>query len=83
MVKYDCTSTLGKNLRSIMLQCKKLHVDQIKTRDVDGLTFKELLPTDKWKVGFLMELLEQRDVYNSIEWKKKEIQEVIDRICTT
>ena len=83
MIKYDCTSTLGKNLRSIMLQCKKLHVDQIKKRDVDGLTFKELLPTDEWKVGVLKDLLEQRDVFNSIGWKKKEIQEVIDHICTT
>ena len=83
MIKYDCTSTVGKNLRSIMLQCKKLHVDQVKTKDVDGLTFKKLLPTDEWKLGFLRELLDQRDLYNSIGWKKKEIQEVIDHICTS
>ena len=68
MIKYDCTSTLGKNLRSII----KLHVDQVKAKDVDGLAFKKVLPTDEWKVGFLRELLDQRDVYNSLGWREKE-----------
>ncbi len=34
-IKYDCSSTVGKNLRSIMLECKKLHVDQVTIKDVN------------------------------------------------
>ena len=81
--KYDCSSTVGKNLRSIMLECKKLHVDQVTIKDVDRLVFHPIQPSDEWKLGFLKELFDLRDIYNSIEWKKQELQEVIDYISTS
>ena len=83
-IKYDCRSTTGKNLRSCMLDCKKLHVDRLIVKDVDTLVFHPTLESDKWKIGFVKELLELRDSYDkSIGWKKDDIQETINYICTS
>ena len=67
-----------------MLECKKLHADQVTVKDVDKLKTHPVHDSDEWKVTFVNELLELRD-YNdkSLGWEKHDIQETIDYVCTS
>lgn len=82
-MKFDCRSITGSNHRQIMLECKKMHVDLVLIKDVEKLVFQQIQPLDTWRLGFLKELLDMRDRGNTIKWKKKEVQEVIDYVCTS
>ena len=82
-MKFDCRSITGSNHRQIMLECKKMHVDLVLIKDVEKLVFQQIQPLDTWRLEFLKELLDMRDRGNTIKWKKKEVQEVIDYVCTS
>ena len=60
-----------------------MHVDLVLIKDVEKLVFQQIQPLDTWRLEFLKELLDMRDRGNTIKWKKKEVQEVIDYVCTS
>ena len=64
-----------------MLECKKIHTDQLTSKDVDQLVFYPVPQSEEWRIGFVEELLEIRDnnAY-SIDWTKNDVKSTIDFI---
>ena len=50
VVKNDCRSTTGNNLRKIMLMLNKNNLDPIAKYDLSNLSYAKVPPDDKWKV---------------------------------
>ena len=84
LIKYDCRSTTGKNLRSIMLECGSMDVDSITSKDIATIDFYPVPPNEQWRIGLAIELLEARDEGNfPFGWNKDDINETIAYVCST
>ena len=83
LIKNDCRSTTGKNLRTITIECNKINADGLKNKDIDRMEFCPVPPNDEWRISFLKELLEARDEKKyPIGWAKEDIIATIDYVCT-
>ena len=55
VVKNDCRSTTGNNLRKIMLMLNKNNLDPIAKYDLSNLLYAKVPPDDEWKVTLAKE----------------------------
>ena len=55
--REDVRSTTGCNLRSILRQTQKVHVDHLQTIDVLHLEYHPIKDEDKWKIDIIKEIL--------------------------
>ena len=78
----DVRSTTGRNLRQILLQTDKLSVDHLVKDDISGLQYHPTLPGDKWKEGFVKEILDLRSNKLEIEgFDEEELECILENIC--
>ena len=61
VVKNDCRSTTGNNLRKIMLMLNKHNLDGIAKYDLSNLLYDKVPPDDEWKVTLAKEIIDARD----------------------
>ena len=61
VVKNDCRSTTGNNLRKIMLMLNKNNLDPIAKYDLSNLLYAKVPPDDEWKVTLAKEIIDVRD----------------------
>ena len=52
IVKEDCRSTTGKNLRTILLRVGKSNVNELSHHDIKGLVYHNIPTNEEWKVNF-------------------------------
>ena len=81
---YDVRSTTGLNLRKIMLQTDKWSVAQLSKDDTKKIVYQPTSTSaeDKWKEGFVKELLQVKD--NTLEidgFEPGEIEAILEHIC--
>ena len=83
-IKNDCRSITGTNLRKVMVACEKPRVCDATTQHVEKLLFHPIPSSEAWRISLIDELLEIRDNHPcSINWKKNEVLDTLDYLCTT
>ena len=81
-IRDDCRSTVGRNLRQIILICDKERVYEPECKDVLKLPYKMLPSTERWKVIMIEELLRERDFGDTnIGWNQCEVSYCIEELC--
>ena len=84
VVKYDCRSTTGSNLRKIMLKTGKNHVDDIKSKDINALPYQEILNGNEWKIGIVEEMIEHGHNLVVIPgFSRNEISDMMNYVCSS
>ena len=81
-IMYDVRSTTGLNLRQIMLQTEKLSVAQLCKDDTKKIVYHQTSEEDKWKEGFLRELVQVKDNHLEVEgFEPGELDDILEHIC--
>ena len=58
IVKGDCRSRTGLNLRKLMLKTGVSQIDNVEVNDIDELVYNNIAEDDMWKINMLKELIE-------------------------
>lgn len=83
IVKYDCRSNTGHNLRKMMLLVNKTSVDDLTKDDFKNQIYNEVPHGDEWKVGLAKEIIEVVNGNMDIEtFNDAEINEIFHYILT-
>ena len=81
-IMYDVRSTTGYNLRKIMLQTNKLSVAELSKDDIKTVVYHPTSDEDKWKEGFMKELLKVKDSELEVNgFEPAEIESILEHIC--
>ena len=83
MVKHDCRSITGSNIRNIGLECAINPLRPLSNVDIEKKDFIRTPRDAIWKVPLIEELIEMRDgIKDNAEWTKQEIDYTIEYLCT-
>ena len=52
LIKNDCQSTTGRNLRNLLLLPEKTYVEELRSDDLKNMCFYDVPQGEKWKVRF-------------------------------
>ena len=77
VIKHDCLSTTGRDLRNLMLLQEKATITKIDTDHFRKSTYKEIPTGEEWKVNMAKELLDVKNGHLFIENIKKEESSII------
>ena len=81
-IQSDVRSTTGRNLRLIMLQCGKAHVDQLMKADSYTIPYHPTSEADKWKENMLREIVDVRSKQLVVDgFDMEELDEMLEFIC--
>ena len=83
LIKCDVKSTTGSNLRNILLQTRKVNVDQLDFRDIQQLQYYPTKDDEKWKENLVLEILNARN--NNLEvdgFTDSELDEILQHLCS-
>ena len=83
IVRLDCRSNTGKNCRTAMLFCGSNNPREL-VKEIEKMPYQNINKEDGWRIPIIEELLDIRDHYaDGIGWKREEVKECIDYICTS
>ena len=83
IIREDVRSTTGSNLRSILQQTQKVHVDHLQTSDVLQLEYHPVQDEDKWKIHIIKEILSVKS--NTLEVKEfddEDLSDILNHLCS-
>ena len=84
LVRHDCLSVTGSNLRNIMLLVQKTSILDLVPEDAYKVVYHEMPENEAWRVGFVTEITDVKFGEATIEgFSKKELNVILDSICTT
>ena len=83
LIKGDCRSITGSNIRNINLDCA---VDQVHPFAEVNIEKKDFFPApadSAWRVSLIQELINIRDGdSNATGWTKEEVKDTLEYLCT-
>ena len=82
-VKADVRFTTGFNLRYIMLLVGENNIDQLKAGCTD-FEYQKIEESQEWRISFVQELVDIKNEDLEVpEFKRTELEEILEYICTT
>ena len=83
VIKHDCRSTTGRNLRKLMLLQRKPTIEEITIDQLTKSTYMEIPTGDEWKINLVKELLHIKNGHLDIEnLNKAEATIILQNILT-
>ena len=82
VIKDDCRSITGSNIRQINLLCSNVH-RPFSNANIEKTDFFPIPPEDTWKIGLIKELIDMRDSAKNVGWTKEEVESTIEYLCTS
>ncbi len=79
LVKYDCRSTTGSNMRNIMKRVNKVNVDEVTINYLKHHVYLNVPAGDEWKVNFAKELIQRNNIGQT---ENKDMTEILNFILT-
>ena len=81
LVKEDCRSPTGSNLRHLMKLARKARVDNVEQRDFDDLVYKEIPEEDVWRISCAASIIQVKNgVLNVDILTKEEIDQILEEV---
>ena len=84
LLKHDCRSTTGANLRKIMLLVGRTRIEDLSTEDITKLCYRQIPMDEEWKLNLVKEITESR--YGKLvvpNFSKSEYQDILHHVCTS
>ena len=84
LVKYDCRTVTGSNLRYMMIVAGKSSVDELNKESFQSHLYKEVPTNEEWRVRFakeMMEILNGESNQDVLNWK--EIEEILHHVVAS
>ena len=79
LIKYDCRSTTGSNLRRLMLRQDVRQLEELNADIIGQAIYKDIPAEDEWKVQGAKELIEAKhDTSILPNFSTKEIEVLLD-----
>ena len=83
LIRTDARSTTGKNLRKVLLETRKVHIDQLTPCDVLQLEYHPVKSEDEWKVEMIKELISVRNGnLEIVGFDNDEQEETLNYLCS-
>ena len=83
IIREDVRSTTGSNLRSILQQTQKVHVDHLQTSDVLQLEYHPVQDEDKWKIHIIKEILSVKSNTLEVdEFNDEDLSDILNHLCS-
>ena len=83
VVKNDCRSNTGRNLRKLMKRVGNSTIDEVSKEDLRKLTYNEVPTGDTWKINMAREILELKNGNITVDnLSSDEIDEILHYIVT-
>ena len=83
LVKEDCRSTTGSNIRNISLDCAVDQVHPFAEVNIENKDFFPAPPDSAWKAPLIRELIDIRDGdCDNAGWTTEEVNFTLDYLCT-
>ena len=84
IIKHDCRSITGHNLRKIMQYCGKSRISELTSVEVGKMTYHPIPNNEVWRISLVEELLDIRSNSSNIDdWSKEELSDLLEYISTT
>ena len=83
VVKNDCRSVTGGNLRNIILECIVDPSRPYSDVSIQKKQFFPIPPDAEWKISLIKDLMEMRDCGGDSMWNKEEINDALEYLCTS
>ena len=83
-VKYDCQSTIGHNLRKLMLRYGKYKIEDLDIDVTHGHLYEPIPNDEKWRINIINELVDVKEGNKILpNFGYEEINCYLDFICTS
>ena len=83
LIKGDCRSITGSNIRNINLDCAVDQVHPFAEVDIEKKDFFPAPADSAWRVSLIQELINIRDGdSNATGWTKEEVKDALEYLCT-
>ena len=83
IVKKDCRSTTGRNLRKIMLLLGNTSIDEINEEDLNKQTYSPVNNHDEWRIVMAKELVEIKNKNVIVHsFTSTELDEILEEVMT-
>ena len=84
IIRNECRSTTGRNLRKIIYYCGKNRISEITPKEISEKSYHPSPLQEIWRLDLVNELLEIRDNnYDLKDWETDEVIDCINFLCTT
>ena len=84
VVKYDCQSVTGSNLRNIMLLVDKTNIDSLCVSDSLNIPYHEIPQEELWRVELINETVDTLWGENTVEgFTRDEISSILGYACAS
>ena len=83
VLRKDCRSTTGANIRNIKLECNSGPSEQLSAERVSSLKFHPVPQEEEWRIDFVKDLMSMRD--NGMDdntMSKDELITMLEHLCT-
>ena len=83
LIKGDCRSITGSNLRNINIDCAADRVHPFAEVNIEKKDFFPAPAHSEWRVSLIRELINMRDGdSNATGWTKEEMNDALEYLCT-
>ena len=82
VVKTECRSNTGRNLRKLMHVVGKTRIDDLEAKDINYLTYNDIPPGDEWKIDMAREIIDVKNGDMVVDMSPKEIDEILILVVT-
>ena len=83
LIKYDCQSTTGRNLRKLLLLTEKAHIEELRSDDLKNMCFYDVPQGEIWKVRLAKEIMDVRNKTLEIDnWNPESLDGIMGEILT-
>ena len=83
LIKYDCQSTTGHNLRKLLLLTEKAHIEELRLDDLKNMCFYDVPQGENCKVRLTKEIMDVRNKTLEIDnWNPESLDGIMGEILT-
>ena len=83
LIKYDCKSTTGRNLRKLLLLTEKAHIEELSLDDLKNMCFYDVAQGENWEVRLAKEIMDVRNKTLEIDnWNPESLDGIMGEILT-
>ena len=80
LIKDDCQSTTGRNLRKLLLLTPKIRTEELSSDDLKKMWFYDVPPEELWKVRLAKEIMEVRNKNLDVNLNTASLNDIMEDI---
>ena len=83
VVKLDCQSITGSNLRNIMLLVQKQNIQELVPEDAENISYNDIPESETWRLSLVNEITDVKFGEAHVEgFTVKELKTILTNVCT-